>query len=79
MKYWAPIDWMMVIIMTVVVGFMALTIYMNWYTYSHCQAWGRQMVDHQAWTQYIWVGKAIVPIFHPSYSGIENVCVEMKK
>lgn len=38
----------------------------------------KEMVYHPAWTQYMWSGKVMMPIFHSAYTSLDEVCDKRK-
>lgn len=57
------------LIITLPIGF-----YISYNIMHPCIKSHKEMVHHRAWTQYILVGKMMVPIFHDAYDALEDVC-----
>lgn len=46
---------------------------------ENCSRWETKIVHQDAWTQYVWSGKIMVPIYHAARDYNQEVCVERKK
>lgn len=72
------LDYIFSAIVVVLVGIILLILGSALWTSTHCVRWEKQLVHHSAWTQFIWSGKVMIPIYHSAYSSIDNVCMETK-
>lgn len=45
---------------------------------EHCAKWEYKMVHQNAWTQFIWSGKTMIPIYHAARDVDRKVCVQPK-
>lgn len=46
---------------------------------ANCAKWEMRLVRQAAWTQYMWSGKVMVPIYHPARDVEWRVCVEPRE
>lgn len=45
---------------------------------KHCAEWEYRVVHQEAFYQYIWTGKVMVPVYHPAANVQKNVCVKAR-
>lgn len=75
-------DWFMENLVSIVTLFLVLVVgVIVWQvveTVKHCSRWEERVVHQEAYTQYVWTGKLMVPIYHPAGDYNRSVCVEPK-
>lgn len=64
--------------MTFLVEILGMDVYSNWQEYSHCARYEDKIVHQEEYRTFMFVGKVMMPIYHPAGDYKQTVCVEPK-